>query len=193
MLKTVIYFLRHGEVENPKKIIYGRLPGFNISENARQHIAQVAQELKRRNIGFLYVSPMRRTRQTAEILSQALHLKPQISRLLIETKLIHAGTSLDIFKKDIQPYIYDDKYVKLGQESISAQGERMMRFVRIMQKNHPGSKILAVSHGDPIVILKAKILGLPFSWEFKRSNYLKPGNYITLICEGKNYKWDNNQ
>lgn len=188
-MKTVIYFLRHGEVDNPKKVIYGRLPGFNITKEAAQKIAEVATELKNKKIDFLYVSPMRRTRQTAGIISKVLNIRPKISRLLIETKLIHAGISLDIFKKDIQPYLYDEKYVKIGQESVISQGERMLRFVKIMQHNHPGKRILAVSHGDPIVILKARLSGIPFSWEFKRDNYLKPGNYIILTCDGKNYRW----
>lgn len=189
MKKTIIYFLRHGEVENPKKVIYGRLPGFNITENAKEKVAEVAHIFENKDIDFLYASPMRRTRQTAEIINRVLKLKSKISRLLIETKLIHAGTSLDTFKKDIQPYIYDKKYLKLGQESAEIQGERMMRFVRIMQKNHPGKKILAVSHGDPIVILKAKILGIPFTWEFKRDNYLKPASFLTLVYENRKYYW----
>lgn len=190
MAKTIIYFLRHGEVENPKKVIYGRLPGFNITKNAEARVAEVAQVFEKKGVDFLYVSPMRRTRQTAEIINRTLKLAPRISRLLIETKLIHAGISLDIFKKDIQPYIYDKKYVKLGQESAEAQAGRMMRFVHIMQKNHPGKRILAVSHGDPIVILKAKILGVPFTWEFKRDNYIQPANFLTLVYENKKYSWE---
>lgn len=183
MNPTTIYFLRHGEVENPKKILYGRLPGFGLSENGVRRIEEVARELKNKKIDHMYVSPMRRTIQTAGILVKELNLKPIISRLLIETDDIHAGISLEIFKRDIQPHLYDDRFVKQGQESIASQVDRMMHFVKNMEIKHPGKTILAVSHGDPIMILKAKILGVPFTWEFKRSIYLQPGHYITVLCD----------
>lgn len=190
MNKTIIFFLRHGEVENPKNILYGRLPGFSLSEDGIKSIEEIAQELKSKNIDYLYTSPMRRTRETTEILAQELKLKPKISRLLIETDDIHAGISLEIFKRDIQPNLYDDQYVKKGQESINSQAERMFRFVKIMERQYTGKTILAVSHGDPIMILKAKVLGVPFTWEFKRAIYLKPGSYITLVCEDDKYRFE---
>lgn len=190
MKKTVIYFLRHGEVENPKKIIYGRLPGFNLSAAGIRKIKETGRVLKSKNIDYLYVSPMRRARQSADILSALLNLKPKISRLLIETKLLHAGIPLEIFKKEIQPTLYESKYIKLGQESVQSQGARMWRFVKIILDMYKGKKILAVSHGDPIVILKAKILGVPFTWKFKQENYLKPGTFITLTCMDGEYRWE---
>ncbi|HEV3068841.1 MAG TPA: histidine phosphatase family protein, partial [Streptosporangiaceae bacterium] len=32
---TVVHLLRHGEVDNPRGIIYGRLPGYHLSANGR--------------------------------------------------------------------------------------------------------------------------------------------------------------
>lgn len=189
MTQTVIYFLRHGEVENPKKILYGRLPGFRLSENGRQRINEVAHELKNKRIEYFYTSPLLRARETGRIVNKFLQLKPKISSLLLETKLLPQGISLEIFKKDLQPRMYDEEYIKQGQESIVSQGDRMFRFVQMMQNKHPGKTILAVSHGDPIMILKAKILRIPFTWEFKRENYLKPGYYLTLNCRGNSYNW----
>ncbi len=189
MNKTVIYFLRHGEVENPGRILYGRLSGFRLSENGRKRIQDVVQELKGIKIDFLYTSPLLRARETGRIINQMLHLKPKISSLLLETKLLPQGVSLEIFKKDIQPHMYEDKYVKLGQESIQSQGERMFKFVRLIQKLHSGKTVLTVSHGDPIMILKAKVSGIPFTWEFKRSNYLQPGHFIILVCDGDKCSW----
>lgn len=188
MNQTKIYFLRHGEVENPSKILYGRLPGFGLSDNGVKRIKAVTEELKHKKIDFIYVSPMRRARQTADILSHELNLKPKISRLLIETDDIHAGIPLEIFKRDIQPHLYDDRYVNQGQESIGSQADRMLRFVKKMENLHSGKTVLAVSHGDPIMILKSKILRVPFTWEFKRSIYLQPGHYITLLCEKSGYR-----
>lgn len=188
MNKTVIYFLRHGEVENPKKILYGRLPGYGLSESGIKRIKEVAQEFKDKNIDYIYCSPLRRAKETAEIINRELAREIKISRSLIEVKLIHQGMPLEVFKKDIQPQIYDDFFLKKGQESVKSQQKRMFNFIKMIIKRHFGKHILAVSHGDPIVILKAKLLGVPFTWEFKHSNYLKPGYYITVICEDNRYK-----
>jgi len=187
-MKTVIYFLRHGEVENPKKILYGRLPGFGLSQNGKKRIEELAGELAETHIDYIYCSPLRRARETAEIVNRKLHKKLKISRLLIEVRLIHQGMPLDTFKRDIQPTLYEDHFIKQGQESIKSQEDRMMRFVKNMQKRHSGKTILAISHGDPILVLKAKILNIPFTWEFKRLNYIQPGSYITIICENSHYQ-----
>lgn len=189
MNKTTIYFLRHGEVENPNNILYGRLPNFGLSKIGKERINQVKDELKSKKIDCIYSSPLLRTRETAQIINQVLRLPINISNLLIEVKLIHEGMPLETFKRDIQPYIYNDSFVQKGQESVKSQEKRMMSFTRMVQKKHPGKNILAVSHGDPIVILKAKISGIPFSWQFKRENYLKTGHFLTLVCEGSHYKF----
>lgn len=33
---TVVHVMRHGEVENPTGVLYGRLPGYHLSELGRQ-------------------------------------------------------------------------------------------------------------------------------------------------------------
>lgn len=189
MSKTVIYFLRHGEVENPKQILYGRLPGFPLSNTGRNGIENLAQEFKNKEIDCIYTSPLLRAKETGQIINQILKLKSNTSSLLLETKLLHQGVALEKFKRDIQYQMYDMKYLQQGQESTVSQGNRMFRFVKMIQQKYPGKSILAVSHGDPIMILKAKILGIPFTWEFKKENYLKPGYYITLECENNHYRW----
>ena len=35
---TVLFFIRHGQVENPQKVIYERLPGFHLSEKGQQQV-----------------------------------------------------------------------------------------------------------------------------------------------------------
>ena len=30
---TVVHLLRHGEVHNPGKVLYGRLPGYRLSDH----------------------------------------------------------------------------------------------------------------------------------------------------------------
>jgi broad specificity phosphatase PhoE len=32
---TLVHLIRHGEVSNPHGVLYGRLPGFHLSEDGR--------------------------------------------------------------------------------------------------------------------------------------------------------------
>ena len=44
--RTVVHLLRHGEVENPKKVLYGRLPDYHLSALGRQMADRAAEALR---------------------------------------------------------------------------------------------------------------------------------------------------
>lgn len=187
MKKTTIYILRHGDVANPKNILYGRLPRFPLSSKGQKKIREVVQQFKNRKIRHLYTSPMLRTRQTGLILANELRLTSKTTSLINEVKLIHAGMPLEIFKVKYQQNLYSHANVARGQESVEAIASRMLKFLEIVKKRHSGEKILVVSHGDPILILKAKVLNLDFTVRFKKANYLKTGEWFTLVCLDNGY------
>ena len=61
---TVVHLLRHGEVYNPEHILYGRLPGYQLSLRGRQQAELAAKFLAARPIGYVVSSPLERARQT---------------------------------------------------------------------------------------------------------------------------------
>lgn len=184
-MKTTIYFSRHGEVHNPNNILYGRLPGFTLSNAGIKCVEKDALDFQDKKIDIIFSSPMLRARQTAKIIGNIINLKPKISYLLSEVNLIFQGMDGIKYKKEIQPFLYSEQYLKKGQESIEDIWKRMKKFVILMHQIYKGKNILAVSHGDPILILKAKATGMEFSWEYKRDNYLKTGTWIKSIFDGK--------
>ncbi len=188
-MKLTIFFIRHGQVYNPKNIIYGRLPRFSLSSEGKKKIEEVADELKNKSIKYLYTSPMLRARQSAQILGKRWNLIPRTSSFLIETDLIMAGASLDAFKREIQPKMYTVEFVNKGQESIDSQAARMLRFVKLVERRHKGKTIAAVSHGDPILILRALFEGKKFTFKYKKDHYLNPGCWFQLTIEDGHYIW----
>ena len=58
MSDTVVHVVRHGEVDNPKKILYGRLPGYRLSELGVQMAKAAAEWLAGRDVTYLVVSPL---------------------------------------------------------------------------------------------------------------------------------------
>lgn len=189
MKTTTVYFARHGEVHNPKKILYGRLTRFKLSENGRKEAQNTALELKDKGISVIYCSPMLRARQTAGIIGKVLGVKPRIIKHLTELRLLFQGMPSSEYKAKIQPFLFEEKYVREGQEGIEEVYHRISKTVEKILKKHQGEKILIVSHGDPILIYVAKTSGAEFTWEYKKNNYLKTGRYSTLThYEGK-HSW----
>jgi broad specificity phosphatase PhoE len=63
--QTRVHVVRHGEVYNPTGILYGRLPGFHLSEKGRAQAEAVADALADRDIVAVIASPLQRAQETA--------------------------------------------------------------------------------------------------------------------------------
>lgn len=155
-MKTYIYLVRHGEVYNPKKIWYGRLPFHGLSIKGREQIEETAQHLKNKHIDVIYSSPLLRARQSAQIIRKKLNLpKVHFSKNLLEVKSSLQG-SPDSFLLSINYDFYASKEKKITGETIEEISSRMSKFIRGVVQAHKGKHIAAVSHGDPIGIVKIK-------------------------------------
>ena len=64
--RTIVHLVRHGEVHNPEKILYGRLPGYRLSELGMSMAERAGEFLSDRDIALVRSSPLLRARQTAE-------------------------------------------------------------------------------------------------------------------------------
>ncbi len=91
--RTTIHLLRHGEVFNPDGIIYGRLPGFVLSELGHHMAQRVAEHLRDHEIATIIASPMERAQQTAEPLASVHDLPIEIDERVIEAANSFEGES----------------------------------------------------------------------------------------------------
>jgi len=91
--RTVVHLVRHGEVHNPDKVLYGRLPGFRLSELGEQMAVQAAKALAGRDITVVRSSPLERARQTAQPLADVFGLEPGVDERLIESENVFEGTT----------------------------------------------------------------------------------------------------
>ena len=60
-----MHLLRHGEVHNPDKILYGRLPGFGLSADGLQMAHDAAEALRGHDVVSVVASPLQRAQETA--------------------------------------------------------------------------------------------------------------------------------
>jgi broad specificity phosphatase PhoE len=147
---TTLYLVRHGEVHNPEGIIYGRLPGFGLSERGREQIERAAETLSSRSpFATLYASPLQRAQESAAILAARLELAVDIEARLVETNI---GTFQGKRFEDLpRPYITEEgAHPEL--ESAASMRSRFLAWAEAMRTRHAGDSVIAVSHRDPIIV-----------------------------------------
>ena len=91
MGETIIHLLRHGEVNNPTKILYGRLPGFRLSPLGEQMAKAAAAAVADRDIRLVVSSPLERAVQTAEPIAAQFGLTIETDDRLIESANFFEG------------------------------------------------------------------------------------------------------
>jgi broad specificity phosphatase PhoE len=93
---TVVHVMRHGEVDNPTGVLYGRLPGYHLSELGRRMAERVAEHLAERDITHVVASPLERAQETAEPIAKAHSLTPATDPRLIEAGNVFQGNTVGV-------------------------------------------------------------------------------------------------
>jgi broad specificity phosphatase PhoE len=89
--KTIVHVMRHGEVHNPDKILYGRLPDYHLSDRGRAQAQAVADWLADRDIVYVVASPLERAQETATPIAERRGLPVDTDDELIESTNIFQG------------------------------------------------------------------------------------------------------
>lgn len=164
---TTVHLVRHGDVENPDKVYYGRLPGFPLSDEGRRQAKAAGQHLSPGTIRAVYASPQLRAQQTARIihdeleLSNGVHTEP----LLNEVKSQYDGAAHSEMEQRAWNFYAE---AAQGFEQPADVLSRMQAFLQTARRRHEGQEIVAVSHADPIVFVWMWVLGIPLEPENRR-------------------------
>ena len=161
---TVVHLLRHGEVHNPDKILYGRLPGFRLSGDGEAMAEKAAAWFVGRDVTHLVSSPAERAQQTARPIAETLGLPVSIDERLIEAGnafegMKVAGGGAGVFgaprnwwklRNPFQPS-WGEPYVEIA--------ARMLAAVEAARDAARGSAAVLVSHQLPIWTLRLHLEG----------------------------------
>ena len=90
-LRTTVHVLRHGEVDNPDHILYGRLPGFHLSALGREMAELAADHLAGRDVVHVVSSPLVRARETAAPVAARHGLEVAVDERAIEAENAFEG------------------------------------------------------------------------------------------------------
>lgn len=151
---TIVHVLRHGEVHNPAGVLYGRLPGYHLSDLGRAMAERVAEHLTGADVTHLVSSPLERAQETAAPSAAALGLAVATDDRLVEAGNVFEGKTFGVgdgslrrpahwvhLRNPLRPS-WGEPYVEIAQ--------RMLAAIEAARDAARGHEALAVSHQLPI-------------------------------------------
>lgn len=156
---TVVHLMRHGEVENPSGVLYGRLSGYHLSDLGRKMADRVAEHLAGRDITRVVASPLERAQETAAPIAAVLGLETATDERLIEAENVFQGKTFGVgdgalknpgnWKHLVNPFkpSWGEPYVE--------QVVRMKGALDAARDAARGHEAVCVSHQLPIWIVRS--------------------------------------
>jgi len=152
--------MRHGQAyNNVQKLLVGRNLESHLTDLGREQVRNTSQILKTINIDQIYSSPVIRTVETAEIVSDIVNMPFQKDERLFEIEL---GKLVGMYYEDlinkhgnlfVKFYSDDDNENSLLEfevESFRAVKQRISELLKEITIKHQNENVLLVSHLDPI-------------------------------------------
>jgi broad specificity phosphatase PhoE len=159
-VKTVVHLLRHGEVHNPEKLLYGRLPGYRLSDRGERMAKAVAKALTPHDITHVVSSPLERALQTAGPIAEQFGLPVNVDPNLIESGNRLQGRNVQLAMRDPRTWrwFWNPLSPSWG-ESYASVRARMLLALEAARKAAVGHEAVCVSHQLPIWTLRRALEG----------------------------------
>jgi broad specificity phosphatase PhoE len=161
--RTVVHLLRHGEVHNPGKVLYGRLPGFRLSTTGEAMGSAAAEWFAGKDVTHLVSSPLERAQQTAAPIAEALALP-----VAIDERLIEAGNAFEgmvvaggagVFRAPRNWWKLRNPFEPSWGEPYVEIAARMLAAVEAARDAARGAEAVLVSHQLPIWTVRLHVEG----------------------------------
>jgi broad specificity phosphatase PhoE len=164
VVTTMTHLLRHGQTEHTPERRYSGRNDLPLSRTGRAEAAAAAERAKALGVDVVVASPLRRTRETAEIVAGALGLPVVLDEDLVELDFGDLeGLTFDEARAKhplaARRFLDDVTVAAPGGESIVDVSNRVARARRRILSQHAGRTVLVVSHVTPIKLLLAAGLG----------------------------------
>ena len=187
----MIYLIRHGSVENPGDISYGRMP-LPLSAKGKKEMKDLCRMLKDRKITFdaIFSSPVKRALESVEIIkglfgAAALEIRDEINDVDIGRL---EGAPMQILREAK----YSEETLlemRFEIESKAAMIDRTGRFVEEVKEKHQGKTVAFVTHGD---ICRLILWSLVHPEQkppriIKDADYLGVAEAVVLRFDGDNF------
>ena len=154
MTETTVHLLRHGEVHNPRGVLYGRMPGYRLSDLGRTMAQKVADIVGDRDITHLVSSPLERARETGQPLADRRGLEIVVDERVIESSNVFEGQKFGPGVKTLRKpsawrHLWNPLRPSWG-EPYAEIAARMMAAIHDARDAASGHEAVIVSHQLPI-------------------------------------------
>jgi len=178
----LVIFMRHGQAENNvSRTLVGRHIESHLTSQGKDQAADVAKQLKSIPIDKVYVSPVIRAIETAQIVCETLGMDYEIDERLYEIEL---GKLVGMNYEEVSTK-YGDLFLRFyaehdpvlasfGVEPFAAVKQRVKSLLDDALKKHEDSNVLMVTHLDPIKAALATLLDLKpealYRWHIRNAS-----------------------
>ncbi len=195
MATTTVHLLRHGEVHNPDGVLYGRLPGFRLSERGIAMAERVAAHLaggggERRDVVHVVASPLQRAQETAAPIAAAFGLPIAADEHLLEAENHFEGLTFGVGDGSLRRpahwrYLWNPFRPSWG-EPYRAQVARMLAGVSAARAAAEGHEAVVVSHQLPIWVTRQALEGKRL-WHDPRKRECSVASLTSLHFDGDRF------
>jgi broad specificity phosphatase PhoE len=186
-VRTLVHLVRHGEVDNPTGVLYGRLPGFVLSEEGHQMAKRVAEHLAGRDVVRLVASPLERAQQTAEPAAAAFGLEVVTDHRVIESTNRFEGGVVEFGPKALRhprhwPLVWNPLRPSWGEAYVDI-ADRMLHAVDDARAAAAGHEAVIVSHQLPVWTTRRRVEGRRL-WHRPDRRQCALGSVTTIVFDG---------
>jgi len=190
-MRSRLYLIRHADVENPNKVLYGHLDGFQLSALGRAQAAALGDRLRSEDLSLIVSSPLARAVETALLINERLD-RPAVLE-----------TDPELREADFSRYLQGLPYWQVplrrplwfvhkarrglvpGDESIDRLGGRVLDVARRLGREHPGETMAVVSHADPLNAAWILLDGRPHNEREMYRKSIDKAGMLRLEMEGE--------
>lgn len=163
MPASLVHLVRHGEVHNPDGILYGRIPGYHLSELGHRMAASAAKQLDGHPVTGLFASPLQRAQESAQPWAELFKLPITTDERLIEPENKFEGKKFEfgpqvLTKPQSWPWILNPLRPSWG-EPFTSVADRMMAVIEDAHASVDTGEVVLVSHQMPIVMVQRLLSG----------------------------------
>ncbi|WP_130875719.1 histidine phosphatase family protein [[Pseudopropionibacterium] massiliense] len=187
---TVVHLMRHGQVHNPEGVLYGRLPGFGLSELGHEMAARLADHWDGVPLTHLRCSPLQRARET---LAPTAELFPQLD-VVIDERVTEAANAFEgkVFGADNKAlrdvrmirYVLNPLRPSWGEPYREIAARMRAALVDASAAAGPGGQALVVSHQLPIEMVRRDAEGRPLVHDPRRRRCTLASVTSFTFCDG---------
>lgn len=185
-LSGTVHLVRHGEVANPKGLIYGRLPGYNLSERGERQAEAAAERLASEDVAAVWASPLERAQETASAIAARHTLE-----LATDERLLESGSTLQGISRNLVGVVMDPRrWWALRNPMRPSWGEsfrdiriRMLEVIEEALAGADGRAVVMVSHQTPVLVARLALAGRSVPPWLGRLP-CETGSVTTMVLEG---------